>query len=137
MRYLLILLLTSIAFAHSRFYPILSKMQVTSLEQREQGRFYSDLTDGYPDGIKVYSEGNELKKELETAARKALREIECNQSSALAIALSNMNMPKIHFTYRQRVEEFNCTALFDETRNLIEIELRHEKLTGKITFNKR
>ena len=78
-----------------------------------------------------------MKQELEQQARRALRNIESNESSTLAKALDLMNMPKVHFRYTRNVTEFTCIALFDEQRKLIEIELIHPKLSGKITYNKR
>lgn len=76
-----------------------------------------------------------LKTYLEDAAKKAL--VRANGNSALSIALSLMNMPKIKFKFNRGTEEFDCIALFDEARNLVEIELINTHVSGKITFNKR
>lgn len=78
-----------------------------------------------------------MKSDLQQAARKALRDIELIQNSPEAKALALMNMPKVRFKFNTQTTEFNCTALFDEMRMLIEIEVTSPKLTGKISFNKR
>lgn len=78
-----------------------------------------------------------MKKELEQAARKALRELELHETSALAMALSQINMPKVRFKFSYKAIEFDCIATFDEMRTLFEVEIIHPKLSGRITFNKR
>lgn len=77
-----------------------------------------------------------MKAELAKAAESARKAIEFQQSSALAIAISHMNMPKVPFDFNYKGVSFNCIATFEGER-LFEIELRHEKLTGRISFNKR
>ena len=76
-----------------------------------------------------------MKDDLKAAAKKAL--VKANGNSALSIALSFMNMPKIKFKFNRGTEEFDCIALFDEARSLVEIELINTHVSGKITFNKR
>lgn len=77
-----------------------------------------------------------LKATLETEARKALRKIQINKDSAIADLETELSLPRVRFQLTHKRLALECIALFDEQRQVIEIQVSHPLIEGKITYKR-